>query len=105
VVVLEAPNASGGTARVYVMGVSHVSKIQAQQVKTLIRAVRPEVVCVELCKERVGLLVDDRMEAQTTNLWHVRKVGGAATRTARTARTHVRTYNTHTLQCATPASR
>ncbi|KAG1678282.1 hypothetical protein FOA52_013903 [Chlamydomonas sp. UWO 241] len=74
VVVLEAPNGSGGTARVYVMGVSHVSKIQAQQVKTLIRAVRPEVVCVELCKERVGLLVDDRMETQATNLWHVRKV-------------------------------
>lgn len=96
-VVLEAPNGSGGTARVYVMGVSHVSKIQAQQVKTLIRAVRPEVVCVELCKERVGLLVDDRMETQATNLWHVRKVGGgkARTRTARTHAVRTRTQTAH----------
>ena len=32
VVVLDAPNASGSTTKVYVMGVSHVSKIQAEQV-------------------------------------------------------------------------
>ena len=32
VVVLDAPNASGTTTKVYVMGVSHVSKIQAEQV-------------------------------------------------------------------------
>lgn len=32
VVVLDAPNASGGEAKVYVMGVSHVSKTQAEQV-------------------------------------------------------------------------
>ena len=32
VVVLDAPNASGGATKVYVMGVSHVSKTQAEQV-------------------------------------------------------------------------
>lgn len=46
------------------------------QVKELIRAVKPEVVMVELCKDRVGLLVDERVETQVTNLWHTRKVLG-----------------------------
>ena len=32
VVILDAPNAYGGSAKVYVMGVSHVSKTQAEQV-------------------------------------------------------------------------
>ncbi len=36
VAVLDAPNANGGTTKVYVMGVSHVSKIQAEQVEQLI---------------------------------------------------------------------
>ena len=44
------------------------------QVKELIRAVRPEVVMLELCKDRVGLLVDDRLEAQASNRWHIKKV-------------------------------
>ena len=44
------------------------------QVKTLIRVVRPDVVMLELCKDRVGLLVDDRLETQASNKWHVRKV-------------------------------
>ena len=42
--------------------------------KELIRAVRPEVVMLELCKDRVGLLVDDRLEAQASNRWHIKKV-------------------------------
>lgn len=74
VVKLEAPRANGDKAHVYVMGVSHCSKKQAEQVKSLIHAARPEVVMVELCKDRVGLLADGRVEAQAKNLWHVRKV-------------------------------
>lgn len=50
------------------------SHLTPPQVKELIRAVRPEVVMVELCKDRVGLLVDDQVEKQATNLWHTRKV-------------------------------
>jgi|LauGreSuBDMM15SN_2_FD.fasta_scaffold146047_2 hypothetical protein len=33
VVVLDAPNADGTSTKVYLMGVSHVSKVQAEQVK------------------------------------------------------------------------
>lgn len=33
VAILDAPNADGVSTKVYVMGVSHVSKIQAQQVR------------------------------------------------------------------------
>jgi hypothetical protein len=29
---------------------------------------------LELCKDRLGLLVDDRLETQASNRWHVRKV-------------------------------
>lgn len=47
------------------------------QVKELIRAVRPDVVMLELCKDRVGLLADDRLEAQASNKWHVRKVSSS----------------------------
>ena len=46
------------------------------QVKELIRLVRPDVVMLELCKDRLGLLVDDRLETQVSNRWHVRKVRG-----------------------------
>lgn len=74
VVVLEAPNSKGQAAKVYLVGVSHVSKRQAEGVKQLIRAVRPDVIGVELCKDRVGLLVDASPESEATNLWHARKV-------------------------------
>jgi len=74
VVVLDAPNEQGNTTKVYLMGISHVSKQQCAQVKELIRLVKPEVVMVELCKDRVGLLVDYQPESQASNLWHSRKV-------------------------------
>lgn len=40
----------------------------------LIRLVRPEVVAVELCKERLGLLVDPEEELKGPKVWHSRKV-------------------------------
>ncbi len=44
------------------------------QVHELIRLVRPEVVAVELCKERLGLLVDPEEEIKGPKVWHSRKV-------------------------------
>lgn len=43
--VLEAPNpaAPGGKTLVYVLGASHVSQVSCDQIKELIRAVKPEV--------------------------------------------------------------
>jgi pheromone shutdown protein TraB len=59
VAVLEAPNpaALGGTVPVYVLGMSHVSRASCEDIEALIRLVRPDVVAVELCKDRVSGLV------------------------------------------------
>lgn len=48
--VLEAQG--GGTS--YVLGISHVSRESCQQIEDLIRAVKPDIVLVELCKDRTG---------------------------------------------------
>ncbi|KAG2427850.1 hypothetical protein HXX76_012171 [Chlamydomonas incerta] len=53
---------------------SHVSKRSVEQVEELIRLVQPEVVAVELCKERSGLLVDPEDAATAPKVWHSRKV-------------------------------
>jgi hypothetical protein len=130
---LEAPNpnAPGGKTQVYVLGVSHVSRVSCNQAKQLIRAVKPEVclgaesvvcgvmhtvlsltacgacvgsmgaagrdsspavllnahcgvvwcvsphtqvVMVEVCKDRVGLLVDAQDEDRRLETWHCRCV-------------------------------
>ena len=42
----------------YVLGVSHVSRESVDAVRELIQAVRPEVVLLELCKDRLRLLLD-----------------------------------------------
>eukprot|EP00879_Flechtneria_rotunda_P015305 GHRR01015999.1.p1 GENE.GHRR01015999.1~~GHRR01015999.1.p1 ORF type:complete len:671 (+),score=251.32 GHRR01015999.1:265-2277(+) len=76
VALLEAPNsaAPGGTTRVFLLGVSHVSKVSCKQAKDLIRAVKPEVVMVELCKDRLGLLIDSDNPDRRQETWHCRKV-------------------------------
>ncbi|EFN58262.1 hypothetical protein CHLNCDRAFT_57092 [Chlorella variabilis] len=48
--------AEGATA--YVLGISHVSKESCREIEQLIRLVRPDIVLLELCKDRTGLLVD-----------------------------------------------
>jgi hypothetical protein len=52
------PKASSREAVVYILGASHVSRASCDCVRELIEAVRPDVVLVELCKDRLGLLVD-----------------------------------------------
>ena len=50
--------AAGGRTQVYVLGVSHVSRESVDAVRELIQEVRPEVVLLELCKDRLRLLLD-----------------------------------------------
>ncbi|KAF5825547.1 hypothetical protein DUNSADRAFT_8818, partial [Dunaliella salina] len=71
---LQVPNkeAPGGSTEVYVLGMSHVSKQSVDQVKELIRLVEPEVVGVELCKDRLPLLINAESDT-TPNIWHCRK--------------------------------
>lgn len=58
--VLEARNdkAPGGRVKAYVLGVSHVSRESCDEAAELIASVRPDVVVLELCKDRLRLLLD-----------------------------------------------
>jgi pheromone shutdown-related protein TraB len=49
---------SGGTI-FHVVGTAHVSERSTEEVREIIRRVRPEVVCVELCKARYDALTQD----------------------------------------------
>ena len=63
-VVLEAPNpaAPGGKTAVYLLGMSHVSRASCRDIEALISAVRPDIVAVELCRDRVsGLITADQV--------------------------------------------
>ena len=42
----------------YVLGISHISRASCKEVQDLIRGVRPDVVLLELCKDRLRLLLD-----------------------------------------------
>ena len=68
--VLDAPNpgAPGGSTRVYILAMSHVSAASCDQVRELIRAVQPDAVMVELCKDRLGLLATNFPPGQ--RVWH-----------------------------------
>ncbi|KAL6543290.1 hypothetical protein OROHE_010810 [Orobanche hederae] len=50
----------GGLCHVYLVGTEHRSQKSKEEVKALIEFVKPEVVFVELCNERAGLLKDAR---------------------------------------------
>jgi len=74
VAVLQAknPDAPGGATQVYVLGISHVAKSDCKRARDLIKLVKPDIVMVELCKERTGLLVDQTFASG--GLWHTPKV-------------------------------
>ena len=64
VAVLDAPNpaAPGGRTTVYVLGMSHVSRRSCQDTEELVGLVRPDIVLVELCKDRVtGLITSEQV--------------------------------------------
>lgn len=52
--------------QVYILGVSHVSRESCQEIQDLIQAVRPEVVLLELCKDRLRLLLDQACDPQNS---------------------------------------
>jgi pheromone shutdown protein TraB len=56
-------------AQVFILGISHVSKPSCSHIKELIVATQPDVVLVELDKDRVPLLVDP--SESTPDLWSV----------------------------------
>ncbi len=54
--VLTCDDGQGGRATFYVLGTAHASEASCRDVAALIRLVRPEVVMVELCRERAPML-------------------------------------------------
>ncbi|CAL5220498.1 g2527 [Coccomyxa viridis] len=69
---VHSPAAPGGKTQVYILGVSHVSRESCQEIQELIQAVRPDVVLLELCKDRLRLLLDQ--ENSGKQLWHTPRV-------------------------------
>ena len=72
VMALPNPSAPGGEAMVYILGVSHVSRESCERTQELIERVRPGAVLLEVCKDRLGLLIDRGADAP--QLWHSRCV-------------------------------
>ena len=58
--------------QVYILGASHVSRQSCTQATELISTVKPEIVLLELCKDRVDLLVDPSMPPPQH--WHSRGI-------------------------------
>ena len=57
-------------AEAYVLGISHVSRESCKLIEELIDSVQPDAVMLELCHERTGLLVDDRVASTGQNAWY-----------------------------------
>ncbi|KAJ6819647.1 traB domain-containing protein [Iris pallida] len=57
VVVLECESSAvGGTCEVYLVGTAHISKESCMEVQAVISSLKPQVVFLELCSSRVGIL-------------------------------------------------
>ena len=58
--------------QVYILGVSHVSKVALKHIRQLMETVKPDTIIVELCKDRTGLLIDEN--APPPQCWHAPKI-------------------------------
>jgi len=48
-----------GDTDIYILGISHVSKVSVGHIQQLITALQPNVVALELCRDRTGLLIPE----------------------------------------------
>ena len=62
----------GRPVQAYVLGVSHVSRQSCSHVAQMIAAISPEAVLLELCKDRVQLLMDP--SGPSPQHWHTRAI-------------------------------
>ncbi|KAK4727423.1 hypothetical protein R3W88_032340 [Solanum pinnatisectum] len=58
-------SANGGICDVYVVGTAHVSSESCQEVEAVINFLKPEVVFLELCSGRVGILTPQNLKVPT----------------------------------------
>ena len=64
--------ATGGEA--LVVGISHVSMVSLEDVRRAVRRSRPDAVLLELCRERVGFLLDAELEPSAATRWAAGRV-------------------------------
>ncbi|KAJ6842430.1 traB domain-containing protein [Iris pallida] len=66
VVALECESsAEGGTCDVYLVGTAHISKESCMEVQAVISYLKPQVVFLELCPRRVGILTPRDLHVPT----------------------------------------
>lgn len=65
-------NSQAAPVEVYILGLSHVSRQSCRHTAELITAVKPDLVQLELCKDRLGLLIEASLTP--TQHWHSRSV-------------------------------
>ncbi|MED6108065.1 hypothetical protein PIB30_020012 [Stylosanthes scabra] len=58
-------SAEGGACDVYVVGTAHVSEESSREVQAIVSLLQPEVVFLELCSSRVGLLTLQNLKVPT----------------------------------------
>ncbi|KAG9454202.1 hypothetical protein H6P81_007106 [Aristolochia fimbriata] len=79
VILLECESsAEGGSCDVYLVGTAHVSKESCREVQAVISFLKPQVVFLELCSNRVAILNPQKLEVPTMNeminMWKKRRM-------------------------------
>lgn len=64
------PHAAGGNTQVVLLGIAHVSAESVRATRKAVRKYKPDVVLVELCKDRVQLLMDEPEEPNQKSMWY-----------------------------------
>ncbi|PIA31870.1 hypothetical protein AQUCO_04700012v1 [Aquilegia coerulea] len=71
-------SAVGGSCQVYLVGTAHVSQESCREVEAVIRYLKPQVVFLELCSSRVGILTPQNLQVPTMkemmHMWKKRKM-------------------------------
>uniref|UniRef100_A0A0D6QV94 TraB family protein n=1 Tax=Araucaria cunninghamii TaxID=56994 RepID=A0A0D6QV94_ARACU len=72
--------APGGVCDVYLVGTAHVSQESCREVESAIRFLKPQVVFLELCSSRVGMLAPQVLEvpsfSEMIDMWRNKKMNG-----------------------------
>ncbi|MCH79257.1 hypothetical protein A2U01_0000003 [Trifolium medium] len=63
-----------GVSKVHLLGVHHLSELSCQDASTLVKFLKPDVLFLEICPDRLGLLNDPRSEFRAAAVM-ARRVG------------------------------
>ncbi|RZC65574.1 hypothetical protein C5167_009266 [Papaver somniferum] len=79
VVVLECESsAEGGSCKIHLVGTAHVSQESCEEVQAIISHLKPQVVFLELCANRISMLTPQKLEVPTMkemiDIWKKKKM-------------------------------